>query len=122
MDVMFFNIYEYDLQVKVRFGAADLRKPMKTGRGMKKVDVIIWKEPSIKISWCCTYEAFFKILSFFLLYRLVEIRKELEDCIEIIFKKIIEINLKYRFSMVELQANFVDDVQNIRDDDKCIWS
>jgi hypothetical protein len=34
----------------------------------------------------------------------------------------LEINLKHRCSMIQLQTNFIDDIQDIIDCDKCIWS
>jgi len=59
---------------------------METVGGMKEVDVIIGKKPSIEVSGCCMNKASSMILVFLFMYSFEEVRDQLEDGVEIISK------------------------------------
>jgi len=66
---------------------------METVGGMKEVDVIIRKKPSIEVSRCCMNKASSMIVLFLLMSSLEEVRDQLQDGVEIICEEIIEVYL-----------------------------
>ena len=59
---------------------------METVGGMKEVNVIIRKKPSIEASWCCMNKTSYMFVVFFFMDSLEEVRDQLEDGVEIISK------------------------------------
>jgi len=59
---------------------------METVGGMKEVDVIIRKKPSIEVSGCCMNKASSLTVIFLLMSSLEEVRDQLEVGVEIVSK------------------------------------